>query len=204
MKKISIFFLWLLIIASGIAGFFFAPLWVFTALALYLLYKMSEEDVGLGKAVKETAEEVGRGGINTLNAISVTLDEWKRERDKKKEAITFDDIHDAIHYLVHDKKADQVSVCDWVYLRDDTQYNYLKSNQWLNQGGYYVYCDELSKLHFGYDYQGIHWSVTLRDDLTIRVVNGGDIPKEDGCYGRVCERVDKADNALSKLLRQRG
>lgn len=195
MKKISILFLWLLIIASGIAGFFFAPLWVFTALALYMRFSMTDE----GKKVDEAlAQAVKEGG----DAMLVGIDDWLRESTKKREAITFDDIHDAIHHLVYDKNPDQVSVWDWVYLRDDTQYNYLKSNQWLNQGGYYVYCDEQSKLHFGYDYQGIHWQVILHDDLHLCVVRGVDIPNKNNCYGRRCERLDQVNDVLKKRIRQ--
>lgn len=199
MKKISILFLWLLIIASGIAGFFFAPLWAFTALALYLLYKMSEEDVGLGKAVKKSAEEVGRGGINTLNAISVTLDEWNWEQDKKKEAITFDDIHDAIRYLVDGKKADEVSVWNVAYLSNDIQYQYLKSGQWERQGGYHVYCDEYDALHFGYDYQGKHWGVVLWDNLRIAVTESCEI-EEGVCFGSKYEKRCKSKDELIELL----
>lgn len=201
MKRISIFFLWLLIIASGIAGFFFAPLWVFTALALYLLYKMSEEDVGLGKAVKNTAEEVGRGGINTLNAISVTLDEWNREQDKKKEAITFDDIHDAIRYLVDGKKADEVSVWNVAYLSNDIQYQYLKSGQWERQGGYYVYCDEYNTLHFGYDYQDKHWAVLLHNDLRVEIINC--LPINEGyCYGSNYQKLKESrERTIDMMLK---
>lgn len=195
MKKISIFFLWLLIITSGIAGFFFAPLWVFTALALYARFVMTAEGKKVDDVLEQTIKEGG-------DAMLAGVDEWLRESADKREAVTFDDIHDAIHYLVHDKKPDQVSVWDWAYLRDDTQYNYLKSNQWLNQGGYYVYCDEQGKLHFGYDYQGIHWQVILHAGLNLCVVKGVDIPDIGNCYGRRCERLDQVNDVLKKRIRQ--
>lgn len=221
MKKISIFFLWLLIIASGIAGFFFAPLWVFTALALYLLYKMSEEDVGLGKAVKDTVDDVGQWSVGLadgMNSFAKSIDYYAQiaeqeayeaaqraadELKQKRQPITFDEIHQAIQYLVDDKNLKDI-VCrgaNYAYLSSDIQYLYLKSGQWVKQGGYYVYCDEYNTLHFGYDYQDKHWAVLLHNDLRVEIINC--LPINEGyCYGSNYQKLKESrERTIDMMLK---
>lgn len=192
MKKISIFFLWLLIITSGIAGFFFAPLWVFTALALYMRFSMTESGREADKAFSDFRKELS-------DTVSADIQQYRYEKAKEREAITFDDIHDAIHYLVDGKKADEVSVWNVAYLSNDIQYQYLKSGQWERQGGYRVYCDEYGALHFGYDYQGKHWGVVLWDNLRITVTESCEI-EEGVCFGSKYEKWCKSKDEFNELL----